>query len=514
MARMALREDGAMAAGATSVAAIAWRYGSALRVTVIAKATFAFARDAAMARGEAQPIFREDVHHGQSPMRSIRFSSDLAPYLHRGEAFFTGHAYAPGGGKTEAMSVRLGIFDEARPLIDKTLLVRQRGGFQKMPLVYEHAFGGIGWPDNPLGVGALAERQDADPTVFDPADDKRLAGFGPIGQAWPARRRLLGTTPRKALALDSAIASIPEGFDWGYFQAATADQRLGFLRGDEWIVMDGLHPTLPRLRMRLPGARGLARVYGLTAFGVVEGQPLVLHADTLRIDGDELRCTLTFRGVFPVASEEALAAVRAVAGVELPGVPIAWPDPAQTTRAAAPRTANAPAAEPFGEGTITLDEDAFESVDGEAFAGTMVSDEKGPPRPQTLPFQAGVSLLAQSSGHLGDVFDHPLSGTIAQTQGEHARAAERSAVPFAVPGAPAAPAAPAPARSSGAEALMRAAPATAVPEGKKKESASPWAPAPAPAPEPAPRAAPPPPALPAASPALKKGLYGRFGGKR
>lgn len=515
MTREVLREERATAAGATSVAAIAWRYGGALRVTVIAKASFAFARDAAMARGEAQPIFRADVHHGQSPVRSIRFSSDLAPYLHRGEVFFTGHAYAPGGGQTEAMSVRLGIFDEARALVDKTVLVRKRGGFQKMPLVYEQAFGGIGWPDNPLGVGALAGRHDADPTVFDPAGDELLAGFGPIGQAWPARRRLLGTTPRKALALEGPVVEIPEGFDWGYFQAAPPDQRLGFLRGDEWIVMDGLHQTLPRLRMRLPGARGLSRVYGLGPFGVTEGQPLVLHADTLRIDGDELRCTLTFRGVFPVASKEALAAVRVVAGVELPGVPIAWPDPAATPRTTAPATASEPGPAPFGEATITLDDDAFESVDGEAFAGTMVPAEDGPHRPLTLPFQGGASLFAQPSGHPGDVFDHPLGGTMAQTQGEQARAAARSAVPFGAP----ATAAPAPARSSGAQALMRAAPSAAVPEGQKKEEASPWAPAPAPEPAApaalaATRAAPHPQALPAASPALKKGLYGRFAGKR
>jgi len=529
MARTGLLDAGGIAAGETAVAAMAWRFGGALRVTVIAKASFAFAEDAAMARTAAQPIFGEDVHHGRSPARSVRFTSDLVPYLHHGEALFTGSAHAPGGRAVEEMSVRLGVFDGARPLVDKTLNVRQRGGFQKLPLVYEQAFGGVGWSDNPLGVGALAGPQEPEPTVFDPAGDRRLAGFGPLGRAWPSRRRLLGPTVRKAL--DGAIVEIPEGFDWGYFQAAPADQRLGYLRGDEWIVMDGLHPTLARVCMRLPGARGLARVYGLSAFGVVEGQPLVLHADTLRIDGEEQRCTLTFRGVFPVASEEALAMVRAVAGVELPGAPIAWPEAGLPVGAAAPRRAEAPAQEAFGEGTITLDEDAFESVNGEAFAGTMVTDEDGPPRHRTLPFHAGVSPLASQSGAFHDVSDHPLGGTLAQSYEEQVRAADRSVVPFAERGAarrlPSAhpPSSPPPPAPPAAPAVVASAPVASAPVASAPSPSAPspsalpvpaaaqWARA-APPVAPAPRVAPAPPALPAATPALKKGLYGRFAGKR
>src|SRR5882724_11223435 len=105
MATMGLSEDTVIAVGATAVAAIAWRYGGALRMTVIAKATFAFAEDATMARVQAQEVFRADEHHGRSPVRSVRFASDLAPYLSQGEVFFTGHAHAPRGDPIETMSV-------------------------------------------------------------------------------------------------------------------------------------------------------------------------------------------------------------------------------------------------------------------------------------------------------------------------------------------------------------------------------------------------------------------------
>src|SRR5262249_54084137 len=139
--------------------------------------------------------------------------------------------------------------------------------------------------------------------------------------------RLLGSVSRRDLD-PAGLIDLPDDFAWEYFQAAPADQRVPFLRGDEWIVMDGLHPERTRQRTRLPGASGIARVYGLGRWGVPEGQPLALHADILRIDADAGRCSRTFRATFPVHDEAALASVRVVAGLELPGSPVTWPDPA------------------------------------------------------------------------------------------------------------------------------------------------------------------------------------------
>jgi hypothetical protein len=80
--------------------------------------------------------------------------------------------------------------------------------------------------------------------------------------------------------------------------------------------------------------RGVSRVHGLSALGVADGQPLDLPLDTLRIDGDEERCTVVCRRSFPVADEAALAAVRVVAGIQIAGEAIAWPDPRALVRAA------------------------------------------------------------------------------------------------------------------------------------------------------------------------------------
>ncbi|WP_437724057.1 DUF2169 family type VI secretion system accessory protein [Sorangium sp. So ce861] len=319
---------------------MAWRSRGELRITVIVKATFAFAADAEMPRVEPQKILHGEVHHGNNPGRSVKLTSDLAPHLDQADVLFTGHAHAPPpGAPVHSLPVRLTISDEGEVLLDKELLVQDRAGFQRMPIVYERALRGESDHENFLGVQATGDPSDPEANILDPLHPARAAGFGPIARAWPARRRLLGATPRKAL--DAAIAEIPDGFAWAYYQAAPPDQRTRPLRGGEWIELQGLHPTLPRLRMRLPEARGRARIHGLSAFGVSEGQPLDLRADTLRIDGDEQRCTLVFRGSFAVPDEAALAAASIVAGVELPGEPLEWPERPADAGAAAPGLARA-----------------------------------------------------------------------------------------------------------------------------------------------------------------------------
>ncbi|WP_437742804.1 DUF2169 domain-containing protein [Sorangium sp. So ce1504] len=308
-----------------AAAAVAWRSRGELHITVIVKATFAFAADAEMPRVEPQQVVHGEVHHGNNPGRSVRLTSDLAPHLERADVLFTGHAHAPPpGAPVHDLPVRLAISDEDGPLLDKELLVKDRAGFQRMPLVYERALRGENDQENFLGVQGTGDASEPEANIVDPLQPARAAGFGPIARAWPARRRLLGATPRKAL--DAAIAEIPDPFEWAYYQAAPPDQRTRYLRGGEWIELHGLHPTLPRLRMRLPEARGRARVHGLSAFGVGEGHPLELNADMLRIDGDEQRCTLVFRGNLVVPDEAALAAATLVAGVELPGEPLEWPE--------------------------------------------------------------------------------------------------------------------------------------------------------------------------------------------
>ncbi|WP_438043862.1 DUF2169 family type VI secretion system accessory protein [Sorangium sp. So ce128] len=439
-----------------AAAAIAWRTQGRHYITVVAKASFAFAIDAVMWRTDPQEILGAEVHHGKNPARSIRWSGDLAPYLGRADVVFTGDAHAPRGTEVQSLPVRLAIYSAGGWVLDKRLLVRDKGPFRQIPLVYERAVGGANGWENPFD----GEPMDGPANILDPQDPARLAGFAPLARAAPVRRRLLGSTPRKAL--EGPNADIPAGFDWSYFQAAPADQRIAFLQGDEWIVLEHVNPAAPRLQMRLPGARGVARIRGLAASAAADGELLELNADTLRIDGVEQRCTVVWRRVFPVSGEDALAAVRIVAGVEIEGEEIAWPDvrleaqeraqPAHppSLRLGSQETARIKDA-PDGAGEarlapdlpISLSAEDVEIVDPPLSAASLfqtlalpVEPDEPSMRAPALPFGPAAPAPAEQ-GELGPVADQIpaiFTSTTLLSSEDEARATGQPATPF--PAAP------------------------------------------------------------------------------
>lgn len=381
-----------------SAAAVAFRSQGQIQLTVVVKAVFGFAEDAEMALVEPISILRSEVHHHNNPAQSIRFAGDIAPYLGRADILFTGHAYPPSSNPPAALPVRLMVFQREGALLDKKLLVHGAPGQTKIPMVYERAFGGIGHPDNPVGT--------PEPAIVDPAHPGSPAGLGPISRAWHARRHLLGNLPRKAL--DVPLMEIPPGFDWSYFQSAPLDQQTDYLRGDEWIVLEGLHPS-PRLRTHLPGAQGLARIFGLAGFGVAEGHPLPLHADTLHIDGAEQRCIVVWRQTLPLPDEAALAAVRVAAGVELPGAPLSWPD-AAALGSLLPAQAQAPRIAPAAPQSIPIY--SVTSPLGWPDTTLATEAEAPPPLAPALPFRPGDGAFLVQPNPAVAVAPHLPTGTL------------------------------------------------------------------------------------------------------
>jgi uncharacterized protein YjbI with pentapeptide repeats len=314
-----------------SCATVLWRTHGQLRVTVVIKAMFALVDKQPMRQVPPDAIVATEEHHEGDPARSVHAPSDLAPYVPRADVLFSGCAYAPETHSVPTSAVRIAIGTE-RPLLEKTIHVfGQRVApegdappgapllFDRMPIVYERAYRGSGFDENPAGIVPVAG--SLLPNIIDPSDPEGPAGFGPIAADWPLRARLLRQID--PVSIRTRIAEIPDVFAWSYFQAAPPDQRCDFLRGDEWIVLDGLHPTLARMQSRLPRVRGAARVYGLPGFPWLTVE---LVADTLQIDGEREVCSVTWRGNFPVETEEHLASLRILTGVEMPGRPIPWPD--------------------------------------------------------------------------------------------------------------------------------------------------------------------------------------------
>lgn len=237
---------------------------------------------------------------------------EWTPVLMKPEVVVRATAYPAAA--TTAMSVRLFIGRDSGPVLDKTLHVygdrSARGAptpFRAMPITYERALGGPG-SDNPTGRNPA--QTGSSPNIVDPTNNWMIAGFAPIDERWPSRQRLRGPMPPRR---DGALLVLPDGLDLAFFQTAPSDQRVSRLEGDEWLVLDGLHPSLPRFRTQLPGLAASARI---TNPRQIAG-PIEIKLDRLSIDMNGLFAELDYRGTMSLAALPAgLAVVAGVASLD------------------------------------------------------------------------------------------------------------------------------------------------------------------------------------------------------
>ncbi|WP_438025528.1 DUF2169 family type VI secretion system accessory protein [Sorangium sp. So ce233] len=535
-------------AGPVAAGVKLWRIRGQLHVTVIAKATFAM-----IAGGEAQQIeplevIQSEVYTRGHPMMPLLAASELAPWLERAEVVLTGHAWAPGGAPVRRMPVRLAILRGAAALVDKRIeVVGDRTAtaaspdpepqpFVKMPIEYQRAWGNLGDPENPFGVGVLEDPHGRTslPNLLSPGGRRGPIGLGPIPPFVPSRAHRLRSLAYTAL---EGIATIPDDFDWSYFQSAPADQRFDRVLGGEQIVLEGLSPHHPALATRLPALRALATIYlpnGAQRWVLLTGDMLVVHPDAER-------CAVVFRGSFQVAQEDALPALRVAVGVEVGGRPVPWPDVTEVL-ASAPIAAAAAAAERVmsrdWSTTVKLDDEDIVDAPVSAaaarehpLAGTLPLDGAEPP-PGIEVGAASSSTAGRGAPGSGGAAGAPFPLAPAGAHGDR-RSGEHPDAPWAAARATAIPAAASPLEGTIDLGVTATAPlegavdlgvtAAAPLEGAidlRSPAAAP-APAPvaAPAPAPAPVAAPAPALLPPtpAPPARKQerpdlvgSLYKRF----
>jgi uncharacterized protein YjbI with pentapeptide repeats len=311
----------ARAVGPARCATVAWRSGGACRVTVVVKATFAVEHGLAARLVDPDEVVRSDRRSSSIGPSGLEAASELAPLLPGARVLLTGHACAPVSGPVGALRVRLAVWGE-RALVDKTLHVlgdREADGapprpFDRAPLVYELAYGGLEHDENPVGTGA-GPSAPRPPRVLDPAAPRETAGFGPR----PVAR------PRLCAREGSPVLELPDGFDPLALCPAPPDQRTPELRGDEWIVLEGLSPVHALLSTRLPSARAIARWHKDSVVNPSAPERLELALDTVSIDADRRVLSLVFRGSFALADERDLPLFRVVAGVDLPEHPLELP---------------------------------------------------------------------------------------------------------------------------------------------------------------------------------------------
>lgn len=291
-----------------AVGPLVWQaQASEWSVTVIVKATFWLVHGGEATLADEQEPLLGDRHFADDPGASLYASSDWAPIKPRADVVLVGHAYAPEGAEVSSLTARLQVGGLSKSLLVSGDRVWEEGPqgpvpsapapFTRMPISYELAAHG---PDNPVGLhvtGQVVAGAHALPNL-EAAVPQGAPGFGPVAASWRSRRGLLDE--RGARWSERLNGPAPEGFDYGFYNAAPADQQVELLRMGSTIRLENLHPDLPVFETRLPAIR--PRAYVVTpGRGARE---VFLRADTLWIAADQEGATVTFRGLVAVDARD------------------------------------------------------------------------------------------------------------------------------------------------------------------------------------------------------------------
>jgi hypothetical protein len=234
---------------------------------VVVKATFDIKPDGRCYLAPVQnPVLQMAEAYGDFGKTSLRYEADLVGVKPVTDVLVRGDAIAPRGRHVTELdvSVRVGaVKKRLRVTGDRTwengvLGIRMSAPrpFERMPLVYERAYGG--WDRssadeaqhrldarNPVGTGfAISEAgcvgkqlpnvEDPDRLIADWRDRPSPAGFNAIDCAWSPRRELAGTYDEHWRR--TRFPSWAEDFDRRYHNCAPMDQQAdGYFDGGERV---------------------------------------------------------------------------------------------------------------------------------------------------------------------------------------------------------------------------------------------------------------------------------------
>lgn len=284
-------------------------------LSCITKGTFAMTAAGLQAVEEQVPVDLAGRRNGPSEESSYRYEPEGAFVKPATDVVLVGHAHAPAPGtRTVDVGVRVGSVQKIARVFGDRYWIKQGLSvtatppepFERIPLVYELAFGGwdradedpAKWgyePRNPVGCGfgdplrASPRRGVRLPNIEDPArlitrygDRPPPTGFGFVSPDWLPRSGYAGTYDE---AWDAGRKPLlPVDFDRRFFNAASGGLVApGYLRGDEDVVIVNASPT-PQLRFKLPGVPPPECRVELRG-----GEERVLRSqlDTVIIDADE-----------------------------------------------------------------------------------------------------------------------------------------------------------------------------------------------------------------------------------
>lgn len=277
---------------------------------------------------EPAPIVQADEYYGEPDKTSVRYESDAVTCKRATDIIVNGHAYAPNNRAAYNVDVCVQTGKRAktcRVFGDRvweksanavmTLAPGQPQPFERMPVLYELAFGGVDKtisegqvPEfaaaNPIGKGYIGTKGSPNaglplPNIEDPRflikkwnDRPAPAGFGFIGRAWQPRVALAGTYDEQWQK--TRMPLLPHDFDDRYFNGAHPDLIADtFLNNGERIKLTNLSVS-GNLEIDLP-------VWNEPVTVFIKGDKKVFQPmlDTVVIEPDTNSVLVTWRVTVP-----------------------------------------------------------------------------------------------------------------------------------------------------------------------------------------------------------------------
>ncbi|HET6149107.1 MAG TPA: DUF2169 domain-containing protein [Polyangia bacterium] len=297
--------------------------------TVIVKGTFALpatrtAPAALPVAGEQAKIELGDVPTSEPPDKSsVRYAAEACPAKGATDVALLGNACPPRAQDQLLVTLRAGPIVKSVRVFGDRHWTRVAGQwrpskpqpFDKMPLLFERAFGG--WDTtsadpkqhdfdarNPVGLGFAASRssspvglplpnlEDPRQLISAPADRPAPAAFGFVAPAWTPRRERAGTYDQRWQK--ERFPLLPSDFDAQFFQSSPPDLTVpGHLHGGEPVAVSNVSP-LGELSFTVP-----RRNLEMTVW--IRGEPTTHRPviDTLIIEPDAGRALCTWKTSFP-----------------------------------------------------------------------------------------------------------------------------------------------------------------------------------------------------------------------